>query len=142
MTLYSTKTLLDVYQDCALKLGSTRLVENFDFRSFADFVASAIVDVVNFSLPYNRWQYVNTMPISDLTAIPTRFLMQQRVLLTHNETTFVEARLTDIREFFNLALSKNSMNNATFENPIYTFWGLTTTQHDKIIRVAPAMTGT
>jgi hypothetical protein len=96
-----------------------------------------MVDVVNFSLPYERWEYVNTLNVADYTAIPTRYLVHQRVLLGN-----IEARYTDIREFFNLALSKNIINRASFFNPIFTFWGQTTAEHDLIIRVAPAVTGT
>jgi hypothetical protein len=141
MILYSTKTLADVYEDCALKLGSTRNVENFDPRSFADFVASAMIDVVNFALQYNRWELVSQMVVDDLDAIPTTFLRQQRLLLGTDPELgtppYIEARYTDIREFFNLSIPKNIMNSATLENPIYCFWGWTQTQHDMIIRIAP-----
>ena len=151
MTLYSQKTLADVYQDIALKLGTARLVEVYDLPSFSHFVASAMIDVVNFSLPFHRWEYVKSMVVDDLDAIPTEFLIQQRLLLgtdpesgqpaslDPNKPTYVEARFTDIREFFNLALSKNSMNRASYFNPIYTLWGMSdgTGGHNLTIRIAP-----
>lgn len=125
MVNYSYITLGKAIDDIVLRIGKHRIPENMDWQMLAHFVNHAVYEVLATTLPYKDWAYIESVAVSNGSALPREYLKYVRCLLSNNgEKPYREARYVDVREYYTTTDWNRGQqwNIGSEKNPIYTIW--------------------
>ncbi len=133
MIQYSSMTLQEAIDEVMNRAGQFRTATNLDWQTVRMFVNRARREVLNTTLPYKDWAYIEQVPIlhggikGQPGGVPEDYIRFVRVILRDPSGAgeYHEARYADPREFYTLANWRNrqSWNHATVDNPVFTLWG-------------------
>jgi hypothetical protein len=142
MINYSNMTLLEAYNAIVDRLGGMRNAENTDWGTIVKCINKGVKEVVVKTLPFKSWAYINTVVISDNTALPREYLDYSRVLVNNVSGMLREARRVDPKEYWGLTDPdrKHAWNMSLDERPIFCLWG-DGNQSQLRIFISPARAG-